>query len=210
MLTAWSLPPRGQLDLHGTEFRFCRRIITTEGVRYDPRAMSTLQKMGTPQNGGDLVQYVAALNWMRSSLPLYAEKVAPLQDLLELVYKEAKGRTKKNATSVSLEGRWSQTCEKAFRSLQEDILTLMTTAHPDPAKRVCVFTDSSDAFYSGMITQVPEHCHETMFRHCLFTCMVSTYGFRKNSTMVPRYWFSVDLGTFCPMLDFFPKSSMTL
>jgi hypothetical protein len=53
-------------------------------------------------------------------------------------------------------------------------------------------------------------CHETMFRHCLFTCMVSTYGFRKNSTMVPRYWFSVDLGTFCPMLDFFPKSSMTL
>jgi RNase H-like domain found in reverse transcriptase len=33
----------------------------------------------------------------------------------------------------------------------------MTTAHPDPSKRVCVFTDLSDAFYSGMITQVPEH-----------------------------------------------------
>jgi RNase H-like domain found in reverse transcriptase len=48
-------------------------------------------------------------------------------------------------------------CEKAFRSLQEDILTLMTTAHPDPSKRVCVFTDASDAFYSGIITQVPEH-----------------------------------------------------
>jgi RNase H-like domain found in reverse transcriptase len=94
---------------------------------------------------------------MRSSLPLYAEKVAPLQDLLEVVHKEAKGRTKKKDTSVSLEGRWSHTCEKAFRSLQEDILTLKTTAHPDPAKRVCVFTDASDAFYSGMITQVPGH-----------------------------------------------------
>jgi hypothetical protein len=144
-------------DLYGTEVRYCGRIITAEGVRYDPRTMSTLQKMGTPQNGGDLVQYVAPLNWMRSSLPLYAEKVAPLQDLLEVVYKEAKGRTKKKASSVSLEGRCSQTCEKAFRTLQEDILTLMTTAHPDPAKRVCVFTDASDAFYSGMITQVPEH-----------------------------------------------------
>jgi RNase H-like domain found in reverse transcriptase len=119
--------------------------------------MSTLQQMGTPQNGGDLVQYVAALDWMRSSLPLYAEKVAPLQCLLEVVYKEAKERTEKKATSVSLERRWSQTCEKAFRSLQEDILTLMTIAHPDPAKRVCVFTDASDAFYSGMITQVPDH-----------------------------------------------------
>jgi hypothetical protein len=77
--------------------------------------------MGTPQNGGDLVQYVAALNWMRSSLPLFAEKAAPLQDLLEVVYKGEKGRPKKKATSVSLEGRWKKTCEKAFRQLQEDI-----------------------------------------------------------------------------------------
>jgi hypothetical protein len=38
--------------------------------------------MVTPQNGGDLVQYVAALNWMRSSLPLFAEKAAPLQVVL--------------------------------------------------------------------------------------------------------------------------------
>jgi hypothetical protein len=144
-------------NLYGTEVRYCGRIITAEGVRYDPRTMSTLQHMGTPQNGGDLVQYVAALNWMRSSLPLFAEKAAPLQDLMEVVYQEAKGRTKKKATSVSLEGKWTKTCEKAFRQLQEDILTLMTTAHPDPKQRVCVFTDASDAFYSGMITQVPEH-----------------------------------------------------
>lgn len=144
-------------NLYGTEVRYCGRIITAEGVRYDPRTMSTLQQMGTPQNGGDLVQYVAALNWMRSSLPLFAEKAAPLQDLLEVVYKEAKGRTKKKATSVSLEGKWTAACEKVFRQLQEDILTLMTTAHPDPKQRVCVFTDASDAFYSGMITQVPEH-----------------------------------------------------
>jgi RNase H-like domain found in reverse transcriptase len=147
----------GKCNLYGTEVRYCGRIITAEGVRNDPRTMSALQQMGTPQNGGDLVQYVAALNWMRSSLRLIAEKAAPLQDILEVVYKEAKGRTKKKATSVSLEGRWTKTCEKAFRQLQEDILTLMTTAHPDPKQRICVFTDASDAFYSGMITQVPEH-----------------------------------------------------
>jgi Reverse transcriptase (RNA-dependent DNA polymerase) len=65
-------------SLYGTEVRYCGRIITAEIVRYDPRTMSTLQQMGTPQNGGDLVKYVAALNWMRSSLPLFAEKAAPL------------------------------------------------------------------------------------------------------------------------------------
>jgi hypothetical protein len=116
--------------LYGTDFRYCGRIITTEGVRYDPRTISTLEHMGTPQNGGDMVQYVAALNWMRSSLPLFAEKSAPLQDILEEICKEAKGRTKNKTTSVSLEGRWTTTCEKAFRQRQDDILTLMTTAHP--------------------------------------------------------------------------------
>jgi hypothetical protein len=33
----------------------------------------------------------------------------------------------------------------------------MTTAHSDPKQRICVLTDASDAFYSGMITQVPVH-----------------------------------------------------
>jgi hypothetical protein len=105
VLTACLFLHAAKCDLYGTEIRYCGRIITAEGVRYDPRSMSTLQQMGTPQNGGDLVQYVAALNWMRSSLPLFAEKAAPLQDLLEVVYQEAKGRTKKKATSVSLEGK---------------------------------------------------------------------------------------------------------
>jgi hypothetical protein len=47
-------------NLYGTEVCYCGRIITAEGVRYDPRTISTLQHMGTPQNGGDLVKYVAA------------------------------------------------------------------------------------------------------------------------------------------------------
>jgi hypothetical protein len=75
-------PHAAKCNLYDTEVRYCGRIITAEGVRYDPSTMSPLQHMGTPQNGGDLVQYVAALTWMRSSLPLFAEKAAPLQDLL--------------------------------------------------------------------------------------------------------------------------------
>jgi hypothetical protein len=35
-------------NLYGTEVRYCGRIITAEGVRYGPRAMSTLQNMGPP------------------------------------------------------------------------------------------------------------------------------------------------------------------
>jgi Reverse transcriptase (RNA-dependent DNA polymerase) len=72
-------------NLYGTEVRYCGRIITEDLVLFDPRTMFTLQHMGTPQNGGDLLQYVTTLNWMRSSLPTLAEKAAPLKDLLEEV-----------------------------------------------------------------------------------------------------------------------------
>jgi hypothetical protein len=36
-------------DLYGTEVRYCGSIITAEGVKYDPRTMSTLQQMVTRQ-----------------------------------------------------------------------------------------------------------------------------------------------------------------
>jgi hypothetical protein len=33
----------------------------------------------------------------------------------------------------------------------------MNTAHPDPKQRIYVFTDTSDDFFSRIITQVPEN-----------------------------------------------------
>jgi hypothetical protein len=36
-------------NLYGTDVRYCGRIITAEGVRYDPRTVSALQHMGIPR-----------------------------------------------------------------------------------------------------------------------------------------------------------------
>jgi hypothetical protein len=41
--------------------RYCGRLITKDGVRFDPKNMEALQTMHEPQNGADLVQYVAAV-----------------------------------------------------------------------------------------------------------------------------------------------------
>jgi hypothetical protein len=43
-----AFPNGAKCNLYGTEIRYCGRIITEEGVRYDPRTISTLQHMGTP------------------------------------------------------------------------------------------------------------------------------------------------------------------
>jgi hypothetical protein len=48
--------------LFATMARYCGWSITKEGVRPDPKNMEALQTMRDPQNGVDLVQYIAASN----------------------------------------------------------------------------------------------------------------------------------------------------
>jgi Reverse transcriptase (RNA-dependent DNA polymerase) len=59
-----------------TAVRYWGRLITKDGVRHDPKNMEALQTMQEPQNGADLIQYVAAVNWMRSAIPSYSKRVA--------------------------------------------------------------------------------------------------------------------------------------
>jgi hypothetical protein len=77
-------------------------LITKDGVRFDPKNMEALQTMQEPQNGADLVQYVAAVNWMRSAIPNYSKRVAPLQAALAKLFEGKIRRTKKAAAAVSL------------------------------------------------------------------------------------------------------------
>jgi hypothetical protein len=46
--------------LFPTTVRYWGRLITKDGVRFDPKNMEALQTKQEPQNGADLVQYVAA------------------------------------------------------------------------------------------------------------------------------------------------------
>jgi hypothetical protein len=88
--------------LFATTVRYCGRLITKDGVRFDPKNMEALQTMHEPQNGADLQQYVAAVNWMRSAIPNYSKRVAPLQAALVKVFEGKRRRTKKAAATVSL------------------------------------------------------------------------------------------------------------
>jgi Reverse transcriptase (RNA-dependent DNA polymerase) len=61
--------------LFATTVRYCGKLITKDGVRFDPKNIEALQTMQEPQNGADLAQYVAAVDWMRSAIPNYSKRV---------------------------------------------------------------------------------------------------------------------------------------
>lgn len=50
---------------------------------------------------------------------------------------------------------WGSEHQDAFDDLISQINNLMIMALPNPSKVICVFTDASDKFYGGLVTQVP-------------------------------------------------------
>jgi hypothetical protein len=140
--------------LFATTVRYCERSITKDGVRFDPKNKKALQTMQEPQNGADLVQYVAAVNWMRSAIPNFSKRVAPLVAALAKVFEGKIRRTKTAAAAVSLLHLWGPDEQAAYKDLQAAITESMTLAFPYLDKRICVLTNASDRFYAGLMTQI--------------------------------------------------------
>jgi Reverse transcriptase (RNA-dependent DNA polymerase)/RNase H-like domain found in reverse transcriptase len=142
--------------LFASTVRYYGRFSTKDGVQFDPKNMEALQTMHEPQNGADLVQYVAAVNWMRSVIPKYSKHETPLQAALAKMFEGKSRRTKKSAAAVSLLHLWGPEEQAAFKDLQAAIMESSTLAFPDPDKRICVLTNASDRFYAGLMTQIDE------------------------------------------------------
>jgi hypothetical protein len=62
MSGAWIESTHETLVLFATTVWYSGRLITKEGVRFDPKSMEALQTMREPQKDADLAQYVAAVN----------------------------------------------------------------------------------------------------------------------------------------------------
>jgi hypothetical protein len=112
--------------------------------------------MPPPSTGADLQQFVCAFNWMRTAIPSFSELVFPIHELLEAVYARSGKRTKKAAARISLhEVGWNADHQQVFKSCQTALAHATTLAHPSTDKRVCLYTDASQDFWSAIATQVP-------------------------------------------------------
>jgi RNase H-like domain found in reverse transcriptase len=79
-----------------------------------------------------------------------------LRAALAKVFEGKTLRMKKSAAAVTLLHLWGPEEQAAFEDLRAAIIKSMTLAFPDPDKRICDFTDASDRFYAGLMTQIHE------------------------------------------------------
>ena len=141
-------------NLYTKELKWCGRIFSENGYRMDPSRISGLKDMEVPQNAGELCEFVHCCRWMYMALPLFSQRVSLLNNVLEEAYTKSGRRTKRSIRSIPLKNlSWGPTHVKAFEEIQEDLRRSVTLSYPDISKTICVFTDASSRFWSGIVTQ---------------------------------------------------------
>ena len=139
-----------------TSIRWCGSLLSSAGVRFDPRRIDGIQKMQLPTNGAHLQQFVCALQWVKTAIHNFTALVEPLHRFLENVYKVANGRTNRGVSKILLSAVGSGEKESSvFNRCRSALARQVTLAHRDPTARLCVYTDASVTFWSGIVTQIP-------------------------------------------------------
>ena len=140
-------------ELVAQKVQFCGRLVDSKGVKFNPRHYEALTAMEAPRTVGALMELVHGANWMRTAISRFSELIKPLHDLLESQYILLKSRKKSRICNRPLSA-WGDEHQSAFNCLIQAITKQLTLAIPDPAKRLCLFTDASSTHWAGVLTQV--------------------------------------------------------
>jgi hypothetical protein len=136
------------------ELVFCGRLLTPQGIKIAPARMATLLKLTKPAVASQLLHFIAAVTYLRGSIPKLAILTAPLQLAVEMALKARSSRKKSSISHAVLE--WTPEMEKAFEDVRRAIMDAVTLAYPDLNKRVVVMSDASSVGHACCITQVDE------------------------------------------------------
>eukprot|EP00171_Calliarthron_tuberculosum_P001128 IDg1128t1 len=91
----------------------------------DPANIAALKDLSIPETAGELSQFVFCMRWMSGCIPQFTQRASLLTDLLE----------------------------KAFKNPESGRKDAVNLAFPDKEKRICVFTDASEQYWSAVVTQ---------------------------------------------------------
>ena len=122
--------------------------------QFDSNSISGLKTAEPPKSAAELCEFVHCMQWMASSIPDFVERVVPLKESLEEVYRRAGARTKKSIQKISLASlSWNDSHVQKYFEFQKQLRNVVKLAHRDTAKALCIYTDASEEYWSGVLTQ---------------------------------------------------------
>lgn len=119
------------------KIRWCGRIISSDGTRFDLICIEGLMDVDPPINGGELQQFICALQCVKSVNPGFSELLEPLHIFLELLYTKVGKRTEWDVAGVRLGALACDVKEvNTFSECQKALGNQGTLAHRSPALRL--------------------------------------------------------------------------
>lgn len=73
--------------MYTTSARWCKRIITSEGVRFDSHLSDSISQRDSLSTGAQQQQFICTMQWMCNAIPLCTAIIQPLSELLEMVFR---------------------------------------------------------------------------------------------------------------------------
>ena len=121
------------------ETSFLGHIVSKEGVKPDPAKITAVMDIQMPKTVTELRSFLGLTSYYRKFVKDYAKVAKPLYDL----------------TRSKVTWDWTESCEKAFLSLKENLIHTPILAYPDVnGSEFILDTDASSYAIGGVLSQI--------------------------------------------------------
>src|SRR3569833_1500206 len=120
-----------------TEIQYLGHIVNAQGIRPDPKKVSTVQSWPVPKNVHDVRSFLGLCNYFRKFIDHYSSIAVPLTNL----------------TKKSVGWDWTGRCQDAFEMLKHSLAEAPLLRTPDEKKPYEVITDASDYGLGAVLLQ---------------------------------------------------------
>lgn len=124
-------------EFYVTEVSYLGLIVTTDGIKMDPKKVDTIVNWPVIQNVKDVQSFLGFANFYRRFIYAFSKIAAPLTAL-----------TKKDCIF-----QWTLECQQAFDTLRRAFTSNTVLMHYDPDRQTVVETDASDYVSGGILSQ---------------------------------------------------------
>jgi hypothetical protein len=140
----------GKCEFHTKETEFLGFIISTEGVKMNPKKIQTVQEWPKPNTVKDVQSFLGFANYYRKFIKDYSKITAPLTEI----------------TKKEVGFKWEQEHQEAFDRIKQIFLEAPVLEMYDPRRPTRVETDASDYALGAVLSQqCPDGKWRPVFYH---------------------------------------------
>ena len=124
-------------DFHVQETTFLGVIVSTKGIKMDPRKVQTILDWARPSTLKQVQSFIGFCNFYRRFIRNFSRITKPLHRLAQKDFKFD----------------WNEACQAAFDELKQAITSAPVLRHFDREREAILETDSSDYVNAGILSQ---------------------------------------------------------